>query len=220
MTELAMGPVDYIVIEWADGQPTGEAAPLLLDLVDRGLVRILDLVFITKADDGSIAAIELGDLPDAFAEFDGASSGLFSDEDLEEAASVLEPGTSAALLVWENRWAAPFAARAAELRRPARRQRAHPDRGPRGSARRRRRPRLTTPTATPKGHDMPGLLRMATRTAVVAGTATAVWAACSAARATSGPSRTRSSTRSRPRPQQYAPAPVEAAPAAPTRSSS
>ncbi len=109
MTELALGPVDYIVIEWADGQPTGEAAPLLLDLVDRGLVRILDLVFLTKADDGSIAAIELGDLPDAFAEFDGVSSGLFSDEDLEEAASVLEPGTSAALLVWENSWAAPFA---------------------------------------------------------------------------------------------------------------
>ncbi len=109
MTELALGPVDYIVIEWADGQPTGEAAPLLLDLVDRGLVRILDLVFLTKAEDGSIAAMELGELPDAFAEFDGVSSGLFSDEDLEEAASVLEPGTSAALLVWENSWAAPFA---------------------------------------------------------------------------------------------------------------
>ena len=108
MTDL-MGPVDYIVIEWTGKQPTGEAAPLLLDLVDRGLVRILDLVFLTKADDGSIAAIEVDDLPDEFAAFAGASSGLFSDEDLEEAASVLEPGTSAALLVWENRWAAPFA---------------------------------------------------------------------------------------------------------------
>jgi Family of unknown function (DUF6325) len=109
VTELAMGPVDYIVIEWVDGEPDGNAAPLLLDLVDRGLVRILDLVFITKADDGSIAAIEIGDLPDAFSAFEGASSGLFSDEDLAEAGSVLEPGTSAALLVWENRWAAPFA---------------------------------------------------------------------------------------------------------------
>lgn len=105
----AMGPVDYIVIEWPGDQPTGEAAPLLLDLVDRGLVRILDLVFITKGDDGSIAALEIGELPDEFAEFDGARSGLFSDEDLEEAATVLDPGTSAAVLVWENRWAAPFA---------------------------------------------------------------------------------------------------------------
>jgi len=105
----AMGPVDYVVIEWTGAQPTGEAAPLLLDLVDRGLVRILDLVFITKADDGSIAALEIGDLPAEFAQFEGASSGLFSDEDLEDAAGVLEPGTSAAVLVWENRWAAPFA---------------------------------------------------------------------------------------------------------------
>ena len=105
----AIGPVDYVVIEWTGAQPTGEAAPLLLDLVDRGLVRILDLVFITKADDGSIAALEIDDLPAEFATFDGASSGLFSDEDIEDAAAVLEPGTSAAVLVWENRWAAPFA---------------------------------------------------------------------------------------------------------------
>ena len=105
----AMGPVDYIVIEWPGAQPTGSAAPLLLDLVDRGLVKILDLVFITKGEDGSVAALEIDDLPADFAEFDGARSGLFSDEDLEEAASVLEPGTSAAVLVWENRWAAPFA---------------------------------------------------------------------------------------------------------------
>jgi len=105
----AMGPVDYIVIEWTGAQPSGEAAPLLVDLVDRGLVRILDLVFVTKADDGSIAAVEIADLPAEFAVFEGASSGLFSDEDLEEAAGVLEPGTSAAVLVWENRWAAPFA---------------------------------------------------------------------------------------------------------------
>jgi len=105
----AMGPVDYVVIEWTGAQPTGEAAPLLVDLVDRGLVRILDLVFLTKGDDGSIAAVEIADLPAEFAVFDGARSGLFSDADLEEAAGVLEPGTSAAVLVWENRWAAPFA---------------------------------------------------------------------------------------------------------------
>jgi hypothetical protein len=110
VTELEdMGPVDYIVVEWPDRQPTGEAAPLLLDLVDRGLVRVLDLVFIAKDADGAVAGIEIGELGPEFAEFEGASSGLLSDEDLEEAAGALEPGTSAAVLVWENRWAAPFA---------------------------------------------------------------------------------------------------------------
>lgn len=107
-----MGPIDYLIVEWPGRQPTGEAAPYLLDLVDRGLVRILDLVFLSKAEDGSITRLEIADLGDevaAFADFKGASSGLLSDEDTEEAASALEPGTSAALLVYENSWAAPFA---------------------------------------------------------------------------------------------------------------
>lgn len=110
MTE--MGPIDYIVVEWPGRQPTGEAAPLLIDLVDRGLIRIIDLAFIAKADDGSIARLEIADLGDevgAFADFEGASSGLLSDEDTDQAAGALEPGTSAALLVYENLWAAPFA---------------------------------------------------------------------------------------------------------------
>jgi Family of unknown function (DUF6325) len=108
-----MGPIDYLIVEWPDRQPTGEAAPYLIDLVDRGLIRILDLAFIAKAEDGSVAAIEIADLGDeveAYAAFEGASSGLLSDEDTTEAAAALEPGTSAALLVYENRWAAPFAA--------------------------------------------------------------------------------------------------------------
>jgi hypothetical protein len=107
-----MGPVDYIVLEWPGRQPTGELAPLLLDVVDRGLVRILDIAFMVKADDGSVAALDLGDLSSdnpAFAEFEGASSGLLDDDDLQEAATTLAPGTSAAVLVWENRWAAPIA---------------------------------------------------------------------------------------------------------------
>jgi hypothetical protein len=83
-------------------------APHLIDLVDRGLIRILDLVFVAKDEDGSVEALEIGEIP-ALAEFEGAASGLIDDEDLEEAAAVLEPGTSAALLVYENRWAAPFA---------------------------------------------------------------------------------------------------------------
>jgi hypothetical protein len=108
-----MGPIDYLLVEWPGRQPTGEAAPLLLDLVDRGLIRILDLAFLSKAEDGSVARLEVSDLGgevEAFASFEGATSGLLSDEDTEEAASVLEPGTSAALLVYENRWAGPFAA--------------------------------------------------------------------------------------------------------------
>jgi len=108
-----MGPIDYLLVEWPGRQPTGEALPHLIDLVDRGLIRILDLAFIAKAEDGSVAALEisdLGDEADVFAAFEGASSGLLSGDDMEEAGDALEPGTSAALLVFENRWAAPFAA--------------------------------------------------------------------------------------------------------------
>ena len=108
-----MGPIDYLIVEWPGRQPTGEAMPHLIDLVDRGLIRILDLAFIAKAEDGSVAALEIADLGeeiDAFAAFEGASSGLLGGDDVSEAGNALEPGTSAALLVFENRWAAPFAA--------------------------------------------------------------------------------------------------------------
>ena len=108
-----LGPIDYIVLEWAGDQPvTGEVMPLLLDLVDRGMIRILDLAFLVKAEDGSVAAIDLAEVAaqdSGLAEFEGASSGLIGAEDLEEAAQALQPGTSAAVLVWENRWAAPVA---------------------------------------------------------------------------------------------------------------
>jgi hypothetical protein len=107
-----LGPIDYIVVEWPGHQPTGEAAPILVDLVERGIVRVLDLAFIAKAEDGSVAGLEIKDLGEQVEElklFEGASSGLLSEEDTAEAAKALEPGTSAALLVYENRWAAPFA---------------------------------------------------------------------------------------------------------------
>ena len=110
--DLEMGPIDYLVIEWPGRQPTGEAMPHLVDLVDRGLIRLLDLAFIAKAEDGSVARVEIADLGEAaqeFAVFVGVDSGLLSDEDTDEAAAALEPGASAALLVYENRWAAPFA---------------------------------------------------------------------------------------------------------------
>ena len=108
-----LGPIDYMVLEWAGDQPvTGEVMPLLLDLVDRDIIRILDIAFLVKADDGSVAAIDFADLAqksEGLAEFEGASSGLLGQDDLEEAAAALEPGTVAAVLVWENRWAAPVA---------------------------------------------------------------------------------------------------------------
>src|SRR4051794_35648057 len=103
-----MGPIDYILVEWPGRQPNGEVAPHLIDLVDRGLIRVLDLIFIAKDEDGTIRGIEAGELADLEV-FEGASSGLIGDDDIEEAASVMEPGTAAALLVFENSWAAPFA---------------------------------------------------------------------------------------------------------------
>jgi hypothetical protein len=108
-----MGPIDYILVEWPGRQPNGEVAPHLVDLVDRGLIRILDLTFIVKAEDGTVRGLEIADVGSEVAElsvFEGASSGLLSGEDIEEAGGAMEPGTSAALLVFENTWAAPFAA--------------------------------------------------------------------------------------------------------------
>ena len=106
-----MGPVDYIVIEWPGRQPTGEVAPMIVDLADRGIIRILDVAFLVKDADGEIVAVEAGEFNEdgSFAEFDGAGTGLIGEDDLAEAAAALEPGTSAAVLVWENRWAAPIA---------------------------------------------------------------------------------------------------------------
>src|SRR3954454_1806694 len=106
-----MGPIDYVVIEWPGEQPRGDVAPLLLDLVDRGIIRILDVAFMAKDENGAVYALDIGELEasEAFVAFDGAASGLLGTDDLAEAANALEPGTSAAVLVWENRWAAPVA---------------------------------------------------------------------------------------------------------------
>jgi hypothetical protein len=108
-----MGPVDYVLVEWSGKQPTGEALPHLVDLVDSGIIRLLDIAFITKDEDGEVAGIEIAELGGQVEEvsiFEGASSGIISEDDTVEAAQALEPGTSAALLVYENVWAAPFAA--------------------------------------------------------------------------------------------------------------
>src|SRR3954447_17346390 len=107
-----MGPIDFVVLEWPGRQPQGDVAPMIIDLVDRGIIRILDVALMVKAEDGSVAALDLGEINGdsaGFSDFEGAASGLLGQDDLEEAAAALEPGTSAAILVWENRWAAPIA---------------------------------------------------------------------------------------------------------------
>jgi Family of unknown function (DUF6325) len=112
--ETALGPVDYLIVEWPAGtQPNGEGLKELANLTDLGLIRVLDLVFVTKGEDGVVAGIALADL-DAdgeldLIEFEGASSGLIGEDDYDDAGGVLEPGASAAILLYENRWALPFA---------------------------------------------------------------------------------------------------------------
>jgi hypothetical protein len=107
-----MGPVGYLVVEFPGNRMTGEGLPILLDLVDRGLIRILDLVFVRKDSDGSATIAELADLDSDgtldLAVFEGAASGLLGEDDVAEAGHVIEPNSSAALLIYENRWAAPF----------------------------------------------------------------------------------------------------------------
>lgn len=111
---VEMGPIDYVVVEFPGNRMTGEGFPMLVDLVDRGLIRILDLMFVRKEEDGSVAGLEIADLTGDgaldLAVFEGASSGLLGQDDIEEAAGALEPGNSAGILVYENLWAAPFAA--------------------------------------------------------------------------------------------------------------
>ncbi|MFB7467818.1 DUF6325 family protein [Streptomyces sp. NPDC056224] len=110
-----MGPVDYLVVEFPGNKMTGEALPLLVDLVDRGVIRILDLRFVRKDADGTVTAMEISEADDgegtlSLSVFEGASSELLGQDDLEEAGNALQPGNAAAILVYENRWAAPFAA--------------------------------------------------------------------------------------------------------------
>jgi hypothetical protein len=110
-----LGPIDIVVIGYPAGAPmTGEAAPLLLDLVDRGIIRVLDAMFVIKNEDGTFSGFEAKGLDDKnvgdFKVFEGASSGLLGEDDAATAAEAIEPGTAAVVIVYENRWAAPFAA--------------------------------------------------------------------------------------------------------------
>ena len=108
-----LGPVDWIVVEFPGSTFNGEIAPALHSLVERDIVRVLDLLIMKKDEDGSLEAFEIADLDDTelgeFRAFEDQLAHLLSEEDVENLANAMEPGTTAAVLVWENTWAAPFA---------------------------------------------------------------------------------------------------------------
>jgi len=112
--DIEVGPIDYLVVEWPAGkQPDGEGLKHLIDLTDRGIIRVIDLAFVQKDEDGTVSGMAITDL-DAdgsldLVEFEGASSGVIGEDEYQDAGDVLEPGASAAILVYENTWAAPFA---------------------------------------------------------------------------------------------------------------
>jgi hypothetical protein len=107
-----LGPIGYLIVEFPGNNFTGEGLTALVDLVDRGLIRILDLMLATRDADGNLTAIDIADLDGDgrldLAVFEGASSGLLDATDLADAAPVIEPGSSAGILVYENTWAIPF----------------------------------------------------------------------------------------------------------------
>ena len=107
-----LGPVDWIVVEFPGSKFKGEIAPILDDLVERGTVRVLDLLLIRKAEDGELEFFELSDLDESeigtLRAYETELATLLSEDDVNAVAAAVEPGSTAALLVWENRWAAPF----------------------------------------------------------------------------------------------------------------
>jgi len=108
---MGVGPIEYIVVGFPGNNFNGEIAPELAKLIDSGTIRILDLVFVGKDDSGEVVAFEFDQLDElaAFADLEGEVGGILSQEDIDYVAAQLKPGSSAGLLVWEDRWAAPFA---------------------------------------------------------------------------------------------------------------
>src|SRR4051794_9341667 len=108
---MSIGPVEYLVLGFPDNKFTGRIAPELAKLIDDGLIKIIDLTFISKDVDGNVTVVEFDAVEElaAFAGLDAEIGGILTDEDVAHAALSLEPNTSAALLIWEDTWAAPFA---------------------------------------------------------------------------------------------------------------
>jgi len=107
-----VGPIDYLALEFPQAKLNGEGLGILVDLVDRGLIRLLDLRMVKREVDGTFTAAEIADFDNDgtldLAVFEGVQSGLLDDDDLSQAANLIEPGNAVALLVWENAWAGPF----------------------------------------------------------------------------------------------------------------
>lgn len=106
------GPIDFVLLEFPGDSSLDAAASALVELIDRGLVALYDLLVVRKDADGSVSGIELDTLDGSFAVFVGARSGLLGDDDVAQAADALEPNTTAVLLMYENTWARPFVAAA------------------------------------------------------------------------------------------------------------
>jgi hypothetical protein len=108
---MGVGPVEYIVVGFPGNRFNGDIAPELAKLIDNETIRVLDLLFIGKDSSGEVTSFEFDQLDELapFADLEGEVGGVLGEEDIEYVAANLEPGTSAALLVWEDRWAAPFA---------------------------------------------------------------------------------------------------------------
>src|SRR4051794_12904821 len=119
MTDVSLdelGPVDYVIVEFPAGASnfTGEMAKELLALVDGGIIRVIDVLILTKSEDGTVEAMELSDI-DELGELETLEADLaelLAADDVEHLAAAMEPGSTAGVLIWENLWAAPFAAAA------------------------------------------------------------------------------------------------------------
>ena len=111
-----LGPVDYVIVEFPAGASnfTGEMAAELLDLVDRGIIRVIDVLILTKDQDGAVEAMELSDIAELgeLATLEAELAELLAEEDVEHLAAAMDPGSTAGVLIWENLWAAPFASAA------------------------------------------------------------------------------------------------------------
>ena len=111
MGDTVLGPIDYLAVEWPGSHVTGEGFTLLMDLVDRGIVRVLDLLFIAKDADGKVSKVDVAEVEHSDAldsRLWGLSSGLLDQSDVDEVAAAIEPDSLAGILVYENVWAVPM----------------------------------------------------------------------------------------------------------------